>query len=194
MVRTLAMPVLIWLVLACSGPAWAGGNSPGIHIDPNFPPLGGQAPGGISTAPPQPQVVAPAPSSPGAVINCDNFGRCWQQVPAGTRPPGWADDAPASMRDPYRFDRPQTGVVCDSRTKVCYKGGTIDRSETKARFGDRAADRVEQVRNRNGTARLFLPDRGVTCDTLRKVCYDNGIADFSQTRRYFGDPAANALN
>jgi hypothetical protein len=77
---------------------------------------------------------------------------------------------------------------------VCYKNGGLDRSETKDVFGDRASDRVEGIRKRNGTGKLFLPDRGVTCNSIRKVCYDDGVADFSQTRRYFGDRAADALN
>ena len=72
--------------------------------------------------------------------------------------------------------------------------GGLDTSETKDVFGDRAADRARGIRDRRGTGQVFLPDRGVTCNSVRKVCYDNGVPDFSQTRRYFGDRAADALD
>lgn len=167
-------PPMAWifavLVLAVSSSAWAGGSTPGAYADPNFPPLGGAGSGVTRAAPPQPSRTQ------------------------GARPPGWADNAPARARSSDRFARPQSGVVCDRRTNVCYKNGGLDRSETKDVFGDRASNRVEGIRKRNGTGQLFLPDRGVTCNSIRKVCYDDGVADFSQTRRYFGDRAADALN
>lgn len=192
--RPFAALGLMVLMLAGPSAAWAGGSSPGVRIDPNFPPLGGTAPGAVRAVPTQPPAYQPRRSQ-GAVVNCDQYGRCWRQVPSndGARPPGWADDTPVRVRDPYRFDRPQSGVVCDRRTSVCYRNGRLDRSDTKDVFGDGAADRVERVRNQRGTGQLFLPDRGVTCNSIQKVCYDDGVADFSQTRRYFGDRAADAL-
>jgi Fels-1 Prophage Protein-like len=204
--RLYAAMVLTGMLLAAPPAAWAGGNSPGVRIDPNFPPLGGTAPNVGRTAPmqapvyqqPNPAYRGPTYRGQGSVINCDPYGRCWQQVPGpgsrGARPPGWADDVPTRGRDPYRFDRPQSGVVCDRRTSVCYKNGRLDTSETKDVFGDRAADRARGIRDRRGTGQVFLPDRGVTCNSVRKVCYDNGVPDFSQTRRYFGDRAADALD
>jgi Fels-1 Prophage Protein-like len=183
--------------LGPGAPAGAG-EPPRARIDPNFPPFRSIAPntGGVAA----PQAIVPRPDDR---VRCDGYGRCWQQVPSygggytdgrGARPPGWADDLPRRRsRDPYRFDRPRSGVVCDAATSLCYKQGAIDKSETKAAFGERAADRADDLRDRGGTDRLFVPERGVTCDPRRRVCFDDGVADFSHTRRYFGQRAADAV-
>lgn len=135
-------------------------------------------------------------------IVCDNFGRCWRDVPSGfdddgrfgARPPGWADDLPRRLRDPDRFLRPRSGVVCDRGTAICYKNGRVDKSETKSIFGERAADRADDLRDRRGTGRVFVPERGVSCDTARRICFDGGFADYSLTRRYFGREAADQID
>ena len=158
------------LVLAGASSAWAGGSTPGVYVDPNFPPLGGASPGVTRAAPTQPSRSQ------------------------GARPPGWADNAPGRVRSSDRFARPQSGVVCDRRTNVCYKNGEARPERNQGCVRRPGTDRVEGIRKRNGTGKLFLPDRGVTCNSIRKVCYDDGVADFSQTRRYFGDRAADALN
>lgn len=155
------------------------------------PPLGSLAPMPHSpSAQPSPRAYT-APVAPS--IACDPYGRCWQSPGYATRPPGWGDDVPARARDPYRFDRPRSNVVCDQASQICYKGGRVDKSETRAVFGERAADRADDLRDRRGTNQLFVPERGVTCDSARLVCYDGGRADYSLTRRYFGDAAAGAL-
>ena len=189
------------LALAMSfgpGGAAGAGEPPRARIDPNFPPFRSIAPntGGVAA----PQAIVPRQDYR---VRCDASGRCWQQVPNyggnhmdsyGARPPGWADDVPRRRsRDPYRFDRPSSGVLCDTATSLCYKQGAIDKSETKAAFGERAADRADDLRDREGTDRLFVPERGVTCDPRRRVYFDDGVADFSQTRRYFGQGAADAV-
>jgi hypothetical protein len=164
-------------------------------------PLGSPAPMPFpQTTPPGGGYAAPAPPS----ISCDPYGRCWRSPGYGgyggygyqgygARPPGWADDLPARARDPYRFDRPRSNVVCDDASRICYKQGRVDKSETRARYGERAADRADDLRDRRGTARLFVPERGVTCDVARRTCYDGKMPDYSLTRRYFGDNAAGAL-
>ena len=85
-------------------------------------------------------------------------------------------------------------MVCDVATSVCYKRGKVDKSETKALFGERAADRADDLRDRRGTGRLFVPERGVTCDAGKRACFDEGVPDYSLTRRYFGRQAADALD
>ena len=187
--------------------AWADG--PAARIDPNFAPL--RLPPNVGLSPlVLPPAYRPAyPSSRRPVVNCDAYGRCWQHAPGyrygapdyggyrerrGARPPGWADDVPFRARDPYRFARPRSGVVCDYDTNFCYKRGRIDRSETKDLFGDRAGNRAANLRGRLGTGQVFVPERGVTCDQVSRVCFDGGVADFSQTRRYFGTDAADAID
>jgi hypothetical protein len=186
----------------------ARADGPAVRIDPNFAPLG--PPPNVGLPPPAaPPVYRPTYPSRRPVVSCDAYGRCWQHSPGyrygapdrfgyrkhkGDRPPGWADDLPYRTRDPYRFERPRSGVVCDRGTSLCYKRGRIDKSETEDVFGNRAGDRADGVRDRRGTGRLFVPERGVTCDPRGKVCFDEGIADYSQTRRYFGRRAADAID
>ena len=67
-------------------------------------------------------------------------------------------------------------------------------TQTKDLFGDRAGNRAANLRGRLGTGQVFVPERGVTCDQVSRVCFDGGVADFSQTRRYFGTDAADAID
>jgi hypothetical protein len=93
-----------------------------------------------------------------------------------------------------RFLRPRSEVVCDRATRICYKQGRVDQSDTERVFGGRAGDRADDLRDRVGTARLFVPERGVACDRTRRMCLDDGDPDRSLTRRYFGRRAARDLN
>jgi hypothetical protein len=138
-------------------------------------------------------------------IACDRLGRCWELGPfdrlargysarRGARPPGWAEDLPDSARLEDRFLHPRSEVVCDRSTRICYKEGKVDKSDTERVFGGRAGDRADDLRDRLGTARLFVPERGVACDRERRVCLDDGDPDRSLTRRYFGRRAARALD
>jgi Fels-1 Prophage Protein-like len=137
-------------------------------------------------------------------IACDRFGRCWELDPSDrfprgyserrARPPGWAEDLPGSARSHDRFLRAGSEVVCDRATGICYKEGKVDKSDTERVFGERAGDRADGLRDRLGTARVFLPERDVACDRARRVCLDDGDPDRSLTRRYFGRRAARALD
>ena len=40
-----------------------------------------------------------------------------------------------------RFLRPRSEVVCDRATRICYKEGNVDKSDTERVFGERAGDR-----------------------------------------------------
>jgi Fels-1 Prophage Protein-like len=77
---------------------------------------------------------------------------------------------------------------------MCYKQGEVDKSDTERVFGDRAGDKVDSLRDRLGTSRLFAPERGVACDREGRVCLEDGDPDRSLTRRYFGRRAARALD
>lgn len=208
--RLAALLALALLVLTPATPASAGGG-PRVRVDPRFPPLTGER------AAPRARAYPVVPRRP--VINCDVYGRCWRGspgygrgygrggygygyspggygyvLPPGARPPGWADDLPYRAQGADRFYRPRSGVVCDRGTAVCYKNGRLDKSETRDVFGERAGDRADDLRDDRGTARLFVPERGVTCDRARQVCFDDGNPDSSLTRRYFGQRAAGAVN
>jgi hypothetical protein len=137
-----------------------------------------------------------------SALTCDRFSRCAHLRPsdnfgrryaARARPPQWAEDLPRSARSSDRFLRPRSNVVCDRASRICYKSGKIDKSDTERAFGDRAGDRADDLRDRFGTARLFVPQRGVACDRERRVCLEGGDPDRKLTRRYFGKGAARAL-
>jgi hypothetical protein len=138
-------------------------------------------------------------------IACDRFGRCWQVGPfdrfdreyvgrPDARPPRWAERLPDSAQMHDRFLRPRSEVVCDRATRICYKKGKIDKSDTERIFGERAGDRADGLRDRYGTARVFAPERDVSCDRERRVCFEDGDADRRLTRRYFGRRAARDLD
>ena len=137
-------------------------------------------------------------------IACDRFGRCWEVGPfdrfargyarPDTRPPSWAESVPESAQTHKRFLRPRSEVVCDRATRICYKEGKIDKSDTQRMFGERAGDRADGIRDRHGRAWIFLPERDVTCDRERKMCFEDGDPDRRLTRRYFGKRAARAID
>ena len=78
-------------------------------------------------------------------VACDRLGRCWQLGPydryalGHARPPSWAGTLPGSAWMGNRFVRPRLDVVCDQATRICYKRGKIDKSDTEDVFGERAA-------------------------------------------------------
>jgi hypothetical protein len=133
-------------------------------------------------------------------VACDRLGRCWQLGPydryalGHTRPPSWAGTLPGSAWMGNRFVRPRSDVVCDQATRICYKRGKIDKSDTEQVFGERAGDRADDLRDQLSTARVFVPERGVACDRERRICVEDGHPDRSLTRRYFGQRAARALD
>lgn len=137
-------------------------------------------------------------------VACDAFGRCWRldatdrlgfargwhddDLPSA-RPPRWAKALPDRLRDSDRFVRPGSNLVCDRASRICYKRGNLDKSVTRGVFGKRAANRADDLRDRLGTGRLFVPQRDVACDQGRRVCFEDGVPDRKLTRRYFGREA-----
>jgi hypothetical protein len=93
-----------------------------------------------------------------------------------------------------RTFRPAGDVVCDRRTETCYRRGQIDASETRDYFGRGAARRVDRIRDRAGTNRIFRADDDVVCNRRDKVCFKNGHPDRSETRDFFGKKAARRVN
>jgi hypothetical protein len=147
---------------------------------------------------------ARSPFDRSAVV-CDRLGRCWRRglddrfdhgdfERRDAEPPGWAERLPGSARDDDRFLRPRSNLVCDRATRICYKDGEVDKSDTESVFGERAGDRADDLRDRHGTARLFAPERGVSCDRERRRCFEDGDPDRQATRRYFGRRAARNLD
>ena len=137
-------------------------------------------------------------------IACDRFGRCWEVGPfdrfargygrPDARGPDWAERLRGSAETHNRFLRPRSNVICDRATRICYKKGEIDKSDTERIFGERAGDRADDLRDRYGRAEIFVPERSVTCDRERRVCFDDGDPDRGLTRRYFGKRAARAID
>lgn len=95
--------------------------------------------------------------------------------------------------DDGRKFRPSRNVVCDRDTRTCYKGGDVDVSETKARFGRKAGREVDRLRDRYDTDDLYRPDDDVVCNRDSRVCYKDGHPDRSETRDYFGKKAAKKI-
>ena len=58
-----------------------------------------------------------------------------------------------------RFLRPGSDVVCDRASRICYKDGKVDKSDTQNVFGERAGDRADGLRDRIGTGRMFVPEQ-----------------------------------
>lgn len=92
-----------------------------------------------------------------------------------------------------RFDREGKDTVCDRRTEICYKDGHIDKTETSDRFGNKAARRADEIRDRYDNRNVYLPRRNVACDGDRNVCLKNGKRDVKATRKEFGKDSAQKL-
>jgi uncharacterized membrane protein YgcG len=83
-----------------------------------------------------------------------------------------------------RVDRDTT---CDCDSRICYRDGAIDKSDTRDAFGDRAAGRADDLRDRFGTGRVFVPGDGVACVFTTQTCYKDGRPDPDGTRDFFGE-------
>lgn len=94
-----------------------------------------------------------------------------------------------------RYVRPGPDVLCDRSTQLCYKRGRVDVSETRDAFGRGAAREADALRDRLGTAHVFVPrGRGDRyCLNAEKICYKNGQPDWSDTRDAYGKRAARRL-
>ena len=127
---------------------------------------------------------------------CDAFGRCERVGPANVGP-GFRHlyGGPWAARPSFRYDLDRGGdrfvrtgsdVRCDRATRICYKDGRLDKSETQDAFGERAGDRADGLRDSVGTAHVFVTKRGAACDRERRVCFSDGEPDRRVTERHFG--------
>jgi hypothetical protein len=180
----------IGLALLCSGCALPQLSGGAARSGPTWTPLGGSYGGDWLAYPADRQRIV-----------CDRYGRCWRPDAGDdfdhrrveVHPPGWAADLPDSERKRDRFIRPDANLVCDQATRVCYKRGSIDKSDTKEVFGRRAAKRADQLRDERGTAQIFVPEQGAACDRERRRCFAEGEPDRRLTRRHFGRDAARDI-
>lgn len=92
-----------------------------------------------------------------------------------------------------RYDREGKDTVCDRRTEICYKDGHIDKTETNQRFGNKAAGRADDIRDRYDNRNVYVPRKNVACDGDRNVCLENGKRDVQATRQEYGKKAAEQL-
>lgn len=109
---------------------------------------------------------------------------------------GYRDDyrrLPSERGHGGRTFRPGGNVICDRATETCYQGREIDASETREYFGNRAARRVDRIRDNAGTNRIFRPEDDVVCNRRSRVCLEDGRPDRSETREFFGKKAARRL-
>ena len=161
---------------------------------------------------------APPPPSrtfqPGPDITCDRQDKVCR---FGTTPsPGltrlhFGDGAADALTTPPAPD-PVTGVApparvvadpifkpsrkesCDTLVASCYDWDGASVSLTKARFGQKAATRLQaRLGTRNEAERVVPYGETITCDNLSQVCYDRLGAGYGLTRLYLGEPQADAL-
>jgi hypothetical protein len=172
MVRSLVALLLATLLAGCAGAStgsrdWAGGGSPGGGIRWGGPYGGGPYAGRGYDGP---------------------GGGYWRGQDYGYRRP-WVE----RDHDGGRTFRPSGNVVCDRATETCYRGREIDASETREYFGQRAARRVDRIRDDAGTNRIFRPEDDVVCNRRQRVCLEDGRPSRSETREFFGKKAARRL-
>jgi hypothetical protein len=114
--------------------ALAGGG-PKVRVDPGVP-YPGYARGTVNP----PARVGPRKGRHDyavqrhPVVVCDAYARCRQRTTRG---------GCSRAQAPDRFFRPHSGVLCDHSTRVCYRSGRADESETATYFGKRAADAID---------------------------------------------------
>lgn len=104
-------------------------------------------------------------------------------------------DARDERREPKWVFEPDGETSCDMRTQVCYGAKGPNLNKTRKYFGDAAASRLEQSLGKpgSGTTGVTRQKHGVGCDQSVQICYDENGPNVKQTRKYFGDAAAEAL-
>ncbi|MGF1529352.1 MAG: YcgJ family protein [Candidatus Competibacterales bacterium] len=93
---------------------------------------------------------------------------------------------PAEARRFY----PEQGVMCQSRTQICYRNGAPSIAATRRYFGRDAAEAIGRDLRRGD---VFRPERGVVCRRRLQECEDRFGPNVGLTRIYFGRDAARRL-
>lgn len=190
--------VFALLALGCELPDTASGGSSGSssrQSDRSYPTTRGSSSGGVDST-----------FSPARGVVCDRSTQvCYQDSRASVSQTQtyFGDAAARSLQGTAKETRPQpkwifkpdADTTCDMRTQVCYgeKGPNV--TKTRQSFGDAAAVRLEQSLGgaSSGTGTVTKKKHGIGCDQSVQICYDENGPNVKQTRKYFGDAAAEKL-
>jgi hypothetical protein len=143
---------------------------------------------------------------PARGVVCDRATQiCYQdsRVSVSQTQAYFGDSAARRLQDKSKEARPEPKWVfepdaetsCDMRTQVCYGSRGPNVKKTRQYFGDTAAARLEQSSGGTspGTGAVTREKHGVGCDQSVQICYDEHGPNVKQTRKYFGDAAAEKL-
>lgn len=191
--------LVAFLALACALPDSDSGGSSGSRSqssDRSYPATRGSSSSGVD------QTFSPARG-----VVCDRSTQiCYQDSRASVaQTQAYFGDAAArrlqgasqeSRPQPKWIVRPDADTTCDMRTQVCYgeKGPNV--KKTRESFGDAAAARLEQSlgdKKKPGTGTVTKEKQGIGCDQSIQICYDENGPNVKQTRKHFGDAAAEKL-
>lgn len=106
--------------------------------------------------------------------------------------------------DDGRYWSPERGVRCDRSEEICSDAwDEPDPGYTQRYFGPASASRLRSRLDQGwsydgwgggyGRGRLFSPSRGITCDRVRRLCFDGDGPSQRRTRDVFGERAARRL-
>ena len=112
---------------------------------------------------------------------------------------------------PFITAQAEKGVKCDDQKQICRdrSGPSVD--QTRQRYGDQAAQRLEKRLSRKGegggkqgggqqgggqqqSGDVFSPMGSVRCVRSEQVCYHHNQPSYQFTQQYFGQGAAGRLN
>lgn len=137
-------------------------------------------------------------SSPAAGVLCDAAGPvCYDaQGPSISRTQTYFGRTAADQLSRQLAERPSpqefrlsSGAVCDTRARLCWSDGFTRRSVaaelTRQLFGGTA----DAGGGGAGGSAPYLPQAGVVCDPLSRVCYDRQGLSLGLTREYYGSYA-----
>jgi hypothetical protein len=108
---------------------------------------------------------------------------------------GYGSGGSGTSGSQARMVYPESDVVCDRSTQICYDDGKASVSKTQSYFGDSAAKKLKQHSNdaRPEPKWVFEPDADTSCDMRTQVCYGPKGPNVNKTRKYFGEAAGARL-
>ncbi len=81
---------------------------------------------------------------------------------------------------------PQSGVICDRGTRICYDRGGISLPLTRREFGNRAEQDLVRKLSGRPSPREFQLSTGEVCDLRRQTCWDDGWRQSNVSYRLSG--------